>query len=323
MKKNKSTKELKDEAKAALSANTQKKVLLYAIPVVYAIISNIQVFQNWVQDMKSMTDYQVPPATSSILLSLPVGFAIQIITMLVIFIYMDLFKQPDSKIHPIQDILDKINIRLLLKLLVISIWMSIYIFLWLLLPVTLIIISASIGSVVGSETALTLIPLVFLTVIAGVVLFINRGFAYSQSFYILYDRYRANNYDVTARQVIKESVVLMKGEKTNFFVLQLSFILWGFLVAFTGGLASFWVTPYATMTNIAFYYNLQTEKNDTVTTDVGVTEKSDNVTADGIEKSNTVTADGAENSDTATVDVAEKNDTVTADGAEKNDTDIV
>jgi uncharacterized membrane protein len=61
-----------------------------------------------------------------------------------------------------------------------------------------------------------------LFIVPGIV----KAYAYSQSFYVLYD-----NPDYTASQCIKESERLMKGNKLEYFVFELSFVGWALLSA--------------------------------------------------------------------------------------------
>lgn len=81
-----------------------------------------------------------------------------------------------------------------------------------------------------------------LFVIPGII----KGFSYSMSLYIL-----AENKGKSAKECIKESMEMTDGHKMELFVLGLSFIGWGFLVAITFGIAAIWVAPYmqATLTN--------------------------------------------------------------------------
>ena len=81
-----------------------------------------------------------------------------------------------------------------------------------------------------------------LFVIPGII----KGFSYSMSMYIL-----AENKGKSAKECIRESMEMTDGHKMELFVLGLSFIGWGFLVAITFGIAAIWVAPYmqATLTN--------------------------------------------------------------------------
>lgn len=102
--------------------------------------------------------------------------------------------------------------------------------------------------------------LVGIIVFLGYLLFIIPGiifsFMYSQVYYVL-----ADNPTFSVWECLKESSRLMIGKKFDFFVLELSFILWIILVAITFGIAGFYVLPYyqATLTN--FYIDL---KNDSI-----------------------------------------------------------
>lgn len=77
-------------------------------------------------------------------------------------------------------------------------------------------------------------------------------FRYSQAYFIFID-----DPSKSISQCIDESSQIMNGHKWDYFVLQLSFILWGFLGAVTCGLASIYVFPYRMLTNAVFYDNLK------------------------------------------------------------------
>lgn len=77
---------------------------------------------------------------------------------------------------------------------------------------------------------------------------------YSQAFYIL-----AENPDKSIRQCVNESKMMMSGRLWEYFVLQLSFILWTLLSAVTCGIANLYVTPYMTITNAGYYLSLKPE----------------------------------------------------------------
>lgn len=68
---------------------------------------------------------------------------------------------------------------------------------------------------------------------------IVKAFAYSMAPYVL-----AENPNMTARQALNESKTITQGHKGELFVLGLSFIGWGIVVAFTFGIAAIWVLPY-------------------------------------------------------------------------------
>ena len=88
----------------------------------------------------------------------------------------------------------------------------------------------------------------FLFVIPGII----KAYSYSMSFYIL-----AENPNMTAREALNESKEIMKGNKLNLFVLELSFILWAFAIIFTLGIAAIYVEPYMQLTYVNFYHNIK------------------------------------------------------------------
>lgn len=108
---------------------------------------------------------------------------------------------------------------MLLKILGLSLWMGLFISLW---------------------SCLCVIP--------GII----AALRYSQSFYIL-----AENPDMSIRDCVNESKAMMSGRLWEFFVLQLSFILWMLLVSVTCGLASLYVSPYMQITMAGYYLSLK------------------------------------------------------------------
>ena len=104
-----------------------------------------------------------------------------------------------------------------------------------------------------------------LFVIPGIVM----GIAYSMSFNIFLE-----NPDMGAMECIRESKSIMSGHKMEYFVLQLSFIPWWLLCMVTCGLASYYVVPYVTLTNIDFYHRIKNVYNaEPVYTEVPVMEE--------------------------------------------------
>lgn len=88
------------------------------------------------------------------------------------------------------------------------------------------------------------------------LLFIIPGYikqiSYSMAPYIL-----AENPTMTAREALSKSKEIMNGHKWEYFVLQLSFILWYMLVGITFGLAAIYVTPYISATTANFYNSIK------------------------------------------------------------------
>ena len=50
---------------------------------------------------------------------------------------------------------------------------------------------------------------------------------------------------------------MMKGHKFDLFFLQLSFIGWGILSVFTGGIGLLWLMPYMMSAQAAFYQDIK------------------------------------------------------------------
>ena len=96
-------------------------------------------------------------------------------------------------------------------------------------------------------------------ILIGFILLIIPGiifsFIYSQVYYIL-----ADNPDIGIIECLKESRKMMKGQKINYFVLMLSFMLWGILTAITLGLAGLYVIPYYEATLVNFYLNIREQR---------------------------------------------------------------
>ena len=109
-------------------------------------------------------------------------------------------------------------------------------------------------NMMGKSIALFLLILLFtmlwslLFVIPGII----KSYSYSMAFYIL-----AENPEMTAREALNESKLIMNGHKMDFFVLQLSFILWSLLTMVTFGIASIYVMPYQQLTFTNFYHNIK------------------------------------------------------------------
>jgi len=88
-------------------------------------------------------------------------------------------------------------------------------------------------------------------VIPGIIL----SYMYSQIYFVLVD-----NPDIGVIECLRKSRELMVGEKLNFFVLELSFILWILLVLVTFGIASIYVMPYYETVLANFYIDIKRKK---------------------------------------------------------------
>ena len=75
---------------------------------------------------------------------------------------------------------------------------------------------------------------------------------YSQAFYVL-----AENPDMSIRDCVIESKLLMKGHLWEFIILGLSFILWILLALITFGIGYLYVVPYMQITMAGYYLSLK------------------------------------------------------------------
>ena len=84
--------------------------------------------------------------------------------------------------------------------------------------------------------------------IATIIYSVSRGLLYSLSYYIAYD-----NPELSSKECVLKSAELMKGNRGNLFLLELSFIGWGILAAFTLGIGMLWLLPYMQVAIVCFY----------------------------------------------------------------------
>ena len=87
-----------------------------------------------------------------------------------------------------------------------------------------------------------------LFIVPGIV----KWYSYSQAMYIL-----AENKGMPALEAIRRSKEMMEGRKMDLFVLELSFIGWALLTAFTFGFAGIWTIPYMQTTYANFYNSIK------------------------------------------------------------------
>ena len=84
--------------------------------------------------------------------------------------------------------------------------------------------------------------------IATIVYVVSRAFLYVISYNIAYD-YPELSY----KDVVLKSEDLMRGNRGNYFLLDLSFIGWAILAALTCGIGLLWLFPYMQVAAICFY----------------------------------------------------------------------
>lgn len=91
-----------------------------------------------------------------------------------------------------------------------------------------------------------------LLIIPGII----ASYRYSQAVLILVE-----NPEKGIFQCIHESSEMMKGHKWEYFVLELSFLLWYLMAIFTCGLGAIYVIPYSNVTFANFYNAIKPDTN--------------------------------------------------------------
>ena len=89
-------------------------------------------------------------------------------------------------------------------------------------------------------------------IVPGIIL----SYSYSMATFIM-----ADNPYLTTTEVLKESRMLMKGNKLRLFCLNLSFIGYILLCILTFGIGFIWLTPYMNATYAAFYRQIKQNAN--------------------------------------------------------------
>ena len=98
------------------------------------------------------------------------------------------------------------------------------------------------------------ILMVFLGALLFVVPGIILGYAYAMAPYIL-----AENPEITGTEALRLSRQMMKGHKWELFWLELTFIGWSILAAFTLGLGNLALEPYKGISKASFYRDVKAQ----------------------------------------------------------------
>ncbi|OCN03976.1 hypothetical protein A4S06_04065 [Erysipelotrichaceae bacterium MTC7] len=90
----------------------------------------------------------------------------------------------------------------------------------------------------------------------GLILFVIPGIYLSYRFYLV-EQIAVDRPDFGIGETLSEAGLLSKGSKFDFFVLDLSFILWNILSVFTFGISDLYVQPYILLTHFDVYEQLK------------------------------------------------------------------
>lgn len=196
--------DIKREAKAQLLGNWGPAIVIAIIPGLFSLLF-------------FRTSYD--ETLIGIVLELIRDFLVLGVT----FSFMNLVRNRNYVLEPLQEILLPFQSKYFLNLLKLKLWKNLFIFLWSLL-----------------------------FVIPGIV----KYYSYSQAELIYRDTVDRTGKQPDARACIEESQKRMDGHKADLFMLEFSFIGWYLANGLTFGILSFWLTPYIEMSRVIFYENL-------------------------------------------------------------------
>lgn len=121
------------------------------------------------------------------------------------------------------------------------------------MTVVMVLLMENVGDVAAIILAVVMFILIYAVVIVAELPYLVKYYEYMMIPYIL-----ADNPDMPRKQVFALTKQMMKGDKWNAFVLQLSFIGWDLLSVCTCGILSIlYVEPYRYYTLAAFYKTMQ------------------------------------------------------------------
>ena len=108
----------------------------------------------------------------------------------------------------------------------------------------------------ASNAPLAVVALLVIAYIAVMIWFICKSLYYSLAYIIA-----ADDETLTAKEAVEKSKELMTNNRSKLFFLELSFIGWAFLTAFTFGIGMLWLMPYIEFAIFAFYMFLNGSKS--------------------------------------------------------------
>lgn len=100
--------------------------------------------------------------------------------------------------------------------------------------------------------------LILLLLITGVIIYVPISLNLSQILFLTLDFP-----DLSAGEIIRQSINIMKGHKHRLFYIQLSFIPLMIINIFTFGIGGLWLTPYFNVTYALFFLNLMQTRTST------------------------------------------------------------
>lgn len=212
--------EIRSQARRTLSGRWKEVILLHLVPILISILVTGGIVGFNVVAFSRMA-YNYQESDTNIFINIILSF----ITVGISYTLLDLIRQKNYVIQPLQDAFQVFSRRYFIPVLLIQLLQGLFVTLW-----------------------------TFLFIIPGIV----KSYAYSQALFIYKDRSEGSeNAYPSSLDCITESKIMMHGHKARLFQLHLSFIGWNILEVFTLGIASIYVRPYIATAEAVFYDNLQ------------------------------------------------------------------
>ncbi len=129
----------------------------------------------------------------------------------------------------------------------------------LILIVILHLVLMFVNTVLQLNAIFSLLYLILL--ITTVIYIACRALLYILAYYISFD-----NPKLSSKECVLKSAEFMKGNRGNYFMLELSFIGWSFLAILSLGIGMLWLTPYMQVAAVCFYervINIKEKKSKT------------------------------------------------------------
>lgn len=133
---------------------------------------------------------------------------------------------------------------------ILKMWLPILLYILATFALVFSIAFGAVASAMSSSSSFVIVATILgiaLFIAAFVYLFIN-ALSYSLVYIVAFD-----NESMAEKEVVEESKKLMNGNKGKFVLLQLSFIGWAILSAFTLYIGLLWLIPYMQIAIICFY----------------------------------------------------------------------
>lgn len=163
------------------------------------------------------------------------------------FSYGSIFTETFNNYAKIWSIFGNMCLKLIIPIIILVISIIIFI-ISIIIPIFLVNSSSDDSQIIFVIFSLILMFIGMIVYFTSLILLIVKGYYYCLSPYLLYD-----NPNMTGKEIVELSESLMKNQRGNLFVLQLSFIGWAILSIFTCGIGILFLIPYINFAEVAFY----------------------------------------------------------------------